>query len=279
MKGGIIDSHQRDPRVKRTACLTLLTLVTSLAGWASGGDLPGGLKLKCEVTPGRLKPGELAELAVTVELPVGWIIYDLEQVPNSVLPTTLDVDPIVDIAPLETFRSSGAQEERDPKFRNRLVRFFPISPTFRRPLRVSADARPGERVITGKIGFLAQYLLTKRFYIVSRADFGTTVLIDPPPAPASSEDKPEAVSVEQEVTSEQAAALLAPAPPRPPVPPFHIVVNTSAPPARVRNVTGIPWNVVMLVSIILTTLGVASGVLTPPMTKGTRDTWLDSLVR
>jgi hypothetical protein len=279
MKGGIIDSHRRDSRVKRIARLLFVTLVSSLVGSASAGDLPGGIRLKCQVSPSRLKPGDQAELSVTVELPVGWIIYDLEQVPNSVLPTTLDVDPIVDIAPLETFRSSGAQEERDPKFRNRLVRFFPISPTFRRPLRVSADARPGERQVTGRIGFLAQYLLTKRFYIVSRADFGTTVLIDPPPAPASSEDKPEGVSVEQEVTTEQAAALLAPEPPRPPVPPFHIVVNTPAPPRRVQSVTGIPWNVVMLVSIILTTVGVASGVLTPPITKATSGQWLDLLVR
>ncbi|MBY0588967.1 hypothetical protein K2X85_17475 [bacterium] len=259
--------------------LFILPLVLLFSPNVQSEELPGGIRLRGQVNKTRVQPGEQIEIAVTVELPPGWIVYDLEQVPNSVLPTSLDLDSLADIAPLETFRSEGAHEERDSRFRNRLVRFFPFSPTFRRPLRVSPNAAPGERTISGKVGFLAQYLLTKRFYIVSRARFEATVLIDPPPAPATSDAEPVSTITEQPVEPAVSAALLAPPPPRPPVPPFHIVVHSPAPPRRHAEDGTIPWNALFLTSVILLTIGVATGILTPTWDLSFRRDWVDAMVR
>lgn len=160
-------------------------LAASLPAWA---ELPGGIRVTANVEPEKIAPGKSARLAVTVHLPSGWIIYDLEQVPHSVLPTTIELEPHDQIAVVENFKSSGAKEDVEPKFGRRIARFFDRTPTFWRPIVAGPTARPGEQTLSGRIGFLAQHRPSKRFYLVSRAFFTAKVMIELPPPPTSTTD-------------------------------------------------------------------------------------------
>jgi hypothetical protein len=134
-------------------------------------------------------------------------------------------------------------------------------------------------VIRGHIGFLAQYLVTKRFYIISRATFEATLLIDPPPAPTSSDSPPESTTLEQPVDQAETAALLAPPPPRPPVPPFHWSVNSPLPPSQPARTESLPWNLILLTGVILLMISVATGILTPAEDFRLPPGWIDAWTR
>lgn len=214
--------------------LLLAWAIALLPAFASNATaaLPGGIKVSAKLTPERVHPGETAELSIRIHLPLGWICYDLEQVPNSVLPTTIKIDPIDDIAVTETFRSEGAKEGIESKFQNRIVRFFDLTPTFTRPVWISDRARLGEHAITGRIAFLAQHLATKRFYVVSNAHFSAPLLVELPNPSATTDERPENAGGELSPNAAEIEALLAAdlTPPKPPAPPFEIHIEAPAAP-------------------------------------------------
>ena len=227
-----VSSRRHEFESSRSWCLFTACFIALLIGWNVGsarGELPGGIRVTAQVEPARLAPGMKAELRVTIHLPSGWIVYDLEQVPNSVLPTSIEIDPTEDVAVTETFRSEGAKENIEPKFGSRIARFFDRTPTFRRPLIVAEEARPGEQVVTGHIGFLAQQRATKRFYVISKARFSTHLVIDVPKPSETTDTQPTSTLKELPYMKEAEVStpIIDAPPPRPkaPAPQFAIQIE------------------------------------------------------
>ena len=212
----------------------LLALMTSIATAGVGSllpaaELPGGIRVQGTFEPPRALPGETVTLAVTVVLPSDWVIHDIEQVPNSVMPTRIDIDPSPALVATAAFSAKGARENLDPRFAGRPVRYFSRSPTFRRPVRVASDALPGTLALSGTISFLAEQRSTGKFAVVSRAPFqanlSVVTTLEPAPLIAAS-------ATEIELPAATSTA-------RPPAPSFHIKLDlppaemeTAAPPSR-----------------------------------------------
>jgi hypothetical protein len=207
--------------------LCLAGLVAGDAALASSDELPGGIRLSVAVDPPVLQPGQIATLAVTVHLPSGWIIYDLEQAPDSVLPTSIRLEATAEIAPLENFRSEGAQERLEPSFSSRIARFFDRTPTFRRPILVGDQARPGGHDVVGSISFLAQHHPSKRFYYVSHAPFRARLMVELPAPTVTTDNEPLTSPTEAMLSPAKVEAVLRENLPRvfPPAPPFAIRVD------------------------------------------------------
>ena len=249
--------------------LTALMLIAGLLCCSSStrAELPGGIRVTAQVEPARLTPGMKAELRVTVHLPSGWIVYDLEQVPNSVLPTSIEVDPTEDIAVTETFRSEGAKEDVEPKFGSRIARFFDRTPTFRRPIITAEGARPGEHTVTGHIGFLVQQRATKRFYVITKARFSTNLVIEIPKPSATTDTLPSGTAAELPFSAASATTFLTGdvRPPRPkgPAPQFAIQVDVPKPAPR-RSSDADTGLIAWIIGIALVGAGFAWGWITPP---------------
>lgn len=243
-------------RLAHLLCLVSLIGLGSMTKsvWA---ELPGGIRVSAQVEPSTLHPGQTARLDVTVHLPSGWIIYDLEQVPNSVLPAEVELDPHDDIAALEAFRSEGAKEDREPKFGQRLARFFDRTPTFSRPVVVSADPRLGRHELTGRIAFLVQHRPSKRFYVVSKAYFSAAVTVGLPEPTTSTDVAPAPALTETELEPVAVQALMEADKPqiRPPVPPFTFAVDPILPPREPAKGTGTLFNgIVAAAGLVLSLL-------------------------
>lgn len=260
----VIPTHRRT--IDKIIPFVLLSLVALEPG-AVRAELPGGIRVTAQVEPSRLQPGMKAELRVKVHLPSGWIVYDLEQVPNSVLPTSIELDSNEDIAPVETFRSEGAKEDIEPKFGSRIARFFDRTPTFRRPIIVADNARPGEHTLTGHIGFLVQQRSTKRFYVITKALFSTNLVVEIVKPSETTDSQPASTVGELPLSEATVTSLtsLAMKPSRPagPAPNFAIQIDT--PPARAsRPWTLTPKAVAWLIGIGLVSFGFIWGWMTPP---------------
>lgn len=257
-------------RIRQSASLILtIAWATIAAALARSAEPPGGIRLTATIAPHRAAPGDTVELAVTIELPPGWTVYDIEQVPGSVLPTRLDVEPADGLGPAAAFRSEGAKESHEPHFGNRIVRYFDASPTFRRPLLVAKDARPGARKLRGRAGFLVRQSENGPFYIVNgvafEAPFVVTANVESTAAttlPASAaEIKPIAPSASTTTDPPPSTAPL----PRvhESVPPFRIVLEPSPATIHPSNPSQpflSPWIVGMLLVIV----GGALGLGLPP---------------
>ncbi|MBX9652656.1 hypothetical protein K2Y11_03465 [bacterium] len=258
------------PSRRRTILWGIPLLVLSLLALGPGttrAELPGGIRVTAQVEPGRLQPGTKAELRVKVHLPSGWIVYDLEQVPNSVLPTSIELDSNEDIAPVETFRSEGAKEDIEPKFGSRIARFFDRTPTFRRPIIVAENARPGEHTLSGHIGFLVQQRSTKRFYVITKALFSTNLVVEIVKPSETTDSQPASTTGELPLSEATVTSLTSRAmkPPRPvgPAPKFAIQIDTR--PSRISH----PWTltpkaIAWLIGIGLVSIGFIWGWMTPP---------------
>lgn len=258
------------PSHRRTIAWGIPILVLSLFALEPGtasAELPGGIRVTAQVEPNRLQPGMKAELRVKVHLPSGWIVYDLEQVPNSVLPTSIELDSNEDIAPVETFRSEGAKEDVEPKFGSRIARFFDRTPTFRRPIIVAENARPGEHTLTGHIGFLVQQRSTKRFYVITKALFSTNLVVEIVKPSETTDTQPASAMGELPLSDATVTSLTSMAlkPPRPagPAPNFAIQIDTPKPR------TSSPWRLTpkalaWLIGIGLVSAGFIWGWMTPP---------------
>jgi len=230
-------------------------------------ELPGGIRVTAEVEPKRLEPGMKAELRVKVHLPSGWIVYDLEQVPNSVLPTSIEVDPNDEVAPVETFRSEGAKEDIEPKFGSRIARFFDRTPTFRRPIIVAENARPGQHVVTGHIGFLVQQRSTKRFYVITKALYSTNLIIDLRKPSETTDTQPSSALGELPLSDATITSLtsIAAKPARPVGPAPNFAIQIDSPKTRVSK----PWTLTpkllaWLIGVGLVCFGCIWGWMTAP---------------
>lgn len=142
-----------------------------------GATPPGGIRVLASLQPPQAVPGGSAEIAVTFDLPAGWIVYDLEQPPASVLPTQLELEPMDWLGAAESFRSEGALEGPEPRFGDRIARYFDRSPTFRRPVLIAPDAPLGAKAVRGRARFLARNEGTDLFYLVNDAPFEATLTI------------------------------------------------------------------------------------------------------
>jgi hypothetical protein len=165
----------------RTNLLRIVSLAIAAAAFGAvdsdGATPPGGIRLRALLQPPEVVPGGTAEFSVTFDLPPGWIVYDLEQPPASVLPTQLELEPTDWIGAAESFRSEGALERAEPRFGDRIARYFDQSPTFRRPVLVSLDAPLGAKSIRGRARFLVKNEVTGLFYLVTDAPFEATLTI------------------------------------------------------------------------------------------------------
>lgn len=228
-------------------------VATLLAGAGIAAELPGGIQMSAKVQPIRTAPGQAVELEVSIQVPPGWIVYDVEQAPGSVLPTRIELDPIEGVAAAEAFRSQDVREASDPRFANRIVRYFDRSPTFRRPLLPSADARLGERTIRGRASFLTLDQSTGRFFVVSDAPFQTTMAIL---------DPREAADAGSVATSPPIRPARQPAPARP-TPKFSLRVDpplVEPEPPAIEPAFLSPW----AVGVLLILIGAGWGAVQPP---------------
>lgn len=160
-------------------CLAMLAVSFTLIGtprsW--GAQLPPGLSIRAIVEPDKAPAGTVVDLAITIEVPEGWISFDLDQVPNSAMPTRITLDRSPDFAPFEGYSGPRVMEARDPMFNNRIVRFFPSSPTFHRQILVTAGTQAGEREITGRVDLQLHDPATGKHYLIRQHPFRTTLTI------------------------------------------------------------------------------------------------------
>lgn len=165
---------------------------------AKSSELPPGVRVDARVEPGVIGPGQVVELELTITIPEGWVVYDLEQTANSVQPTRITLDRSEDFSPLDGYQAPGVLATRDPAFQNRIVRYFAQSPTFRRPLVFSARSGPGSKPISGRIDFQLHDPATGKYLLVRGASFATSVELrgaapksetDPEPGPLSATDE------------------------------------------------------------------------------------------
>lgn len=238
----------------------------ALVGWlaadlASGEDLPGNIRLSAMVSPIGAFPGDTVELTVTIQIPPGWQVYDVEQTPGTVLPTKFELEPMDGLAATETFRSDEALEAPEPRFGDRMVRYFDRSPQFRRPLFVNAEARSGERVVRGRATFLALDRSSNRFFVVNDAPFQATMAILDPHDSAT--DVKEAATPGITFPDPKDPAQFASSEPASAPPIFSIQVDApSIPPAPEQRATTFlsPW----MLGILLVLVGVGwASVLAP----------------
>lgn len=157
-------------------------------------ELPPGVRVDARAEPGVIGPGQVVELELTITIPEGWVVYDLEQTANSVQPTRITLDRSEDFSPLGGYQAPGVLATRDPAFQNRIVRYFAQSPTFCRPLVFSARLGPGSKPIAGHIDFQLHDPATGKYLLVRKASFATSVELrtavakmepDPEPGPLS----------------------------------------------------------------------------------------------
>lgn len=163
----------------RTCCLYIGTAIVALMianGRLCAGQLPPGVRIVAQVLPTTVQPGTVGELVITVTLPAGWITYDLEQVPDSVLPTQITLQPATAFAPLESFRSPPADERIEAEFGGRIVRYFRTSPTYRRPILFGETASGPQRV-TGWIDFQVRNETAGRCYVIHHHPFQAAVTV------------------------------------------------------------------------------------------------------
>ena len=159
--------------------IALLIPTILLVRSIGAAHLPPGVSVQARIDPAVVAPGARCELAVTIQLPPGWITYDIEQVSNTAKPTRIDIRPSVHVAPLETFASSAVLERSDPTFNHRVVRYFDSSPTFRRPILVSTNAAVGAKRVYGRIDFQVHNRKTGRFYTIRQCRFEAPLSVAP----------------------------------------------------------------------------------------------------
>ena len=154
---------------------------------ASGGDTPIDVRVQVEVAPTRAPRGTVVELAITIHMPPGWIAFDVVQVPESVMPTQINLDRSDELVPLESFQAAGVLQRPEPVFGNRLMRYFRASPIFRRPILIAAEALPGEHAIRGQMDFQVCNGASGRCYIIRKHPFEVPLTVtDQDSASASS---------------------------------------------------------------------------------------------
>lgn len=146
---------------------------------AEVGSLPGGTSLSAVMEPSVVRPGTVAELKLTVVLPKGWITYDIEQIPDSVLPTRITLEPARDWAPIEALIAPPAVEGPDISFGNRIVRYFTDSPTFCRRIIFDSLATPGPKRVTGRVSLQLKRLENGKYYLIQNVPFVGLVTVAP----------------------------------------------------------------------------------------------------
>ncbi|MFO0947612.1 MAG: hypothetical protein U1D30_17090 [Planctomycetota bacterium] len=144
---------------------------------AFSAPLPPGVAIRVVVQPSKAPPGSIVDLSITIEVPEGWVTFDLDQVANSVMPTRITLDKSSDFAPFAGYSGPRALETRDPMFNNRIVRFFPQSPTFHRQILVTAGTQAGDRDISGRIDLQLHDPATGKHYLIRQHPFQTTLTI------------------------------------------------------------------------------------------------------
>lgn len=204
--------------MKRSACQAVLaaaTIVVILGPPArAGSQLPPGVRVTASVQPTAAQPGTTVELQLTVTLPAGWITYDLEQVPDSVLPTQITLQSSTGFAPLESYRSPPAEERIESQFGSRIIRFFRASPTYHRPVLLS-DTAAGTIRIAGWLDFQVCNEATGRCYVIHHHPFQAAVTV-PPIATAPKSDGTTTATPRSESPTRAAAPSVPPAEPSAP---------------------------------------------------------------
>ena len=153
------------------------TLIVMLA-WARTGlcaQPPGGIRVLAHIQPSVARPGTVIELAITIELAPGWVTYDFNQAPDSVLPTRIRMKRSRRYIGLDSFIAPPALERPEPFFNHRIVRFFQTSPTFRRPVLVSADAGNGNLELSGHVDLQVSEQATHRHIVLRKLPFRASV--------------------------------------------------------------------------------------------------------
>jgi hypothetical protein len=179
---GVAD--RRPPRVFKLATGALLVALLAFQVPSVTLAQAPSVRVVPSVQPAAVAPGTVFELQLTIELPEGWIAYDVEQQPDSVPPTRIYLDASPTFAPVDAFRGPLARHRPDPSMNHRLVRYFDQSPTFRRGMLVAPDAPAGSTPLSGRLDFQVRCEQTGRSYVIRKYPFRIEVTIGTAPLPA-----------------------------------------------------------------------------------------------
>lgn len=143
----------------------------------AGATLPDGMKIAARFEPAATAPGSIVELALTVELPPGWVAFDLEQEAESAFPARISLLEHRELAPLETFVAPPALEKRDPQFTDKIVRYFDRSPTFHRKILVGHNAQNGWLRLEGRLDIQVRNQATGKSLLLLGQSFSATLQV------------------------------------------------------------------------------------------------------
>lgn len=150
------------------------------------GRPPAGFSLRAEVDPARAPAGTVVDLAIHVLPPTGWITYDLQQVPNGVMPTRIVLEAGNNLLPLGAFWAPPPRERPDPFYNHRVVRFFETAPSFRRRILIDPNTPLGLHRISGRVDLALSEEESGRTVIVSKHPFDAVLVVTAPPPSTTS---------------------------------------------------------------------------------------------
>ena len=111
---------------------------------------PKDAELTATIEPAEARPGDVVQLKVHAKLKPGWHIYTFAEQQREDGPRHTLFDPF-DLAGLEkdgTWTASKKPEARaEPAFENKTFEFFEDEVSWSLPLKIPADAAPGEKTV------------------------------------------------------------------------------------------------------------------------------------
>jgi hypothetical protein len=158
-------------------CIAIIAVFSAAKRSIGAADPPAGVQVIATVKPDALLPGTVFELSVTIEVPHGWITYDVTQALDSAAPTQIYLDGSEWTAPLEPFHGPPPRQRPDSLFQGRIARYFHSSPTFRRRMLLSGAAKAGPITVSGQIDFQVCDERTGRGYVIRRHRFTANAVV------------------------------------------------------------------------------------------------------
>lgn len=165
----------------RPLALIRASALLALLGWSlfARASLPPGVSLTARTEPNLAPPGTVVDLEVRIELPAGWVAYDLEQLPDSAEPARLQLRRLASVAPLGPWTTTSAQQRREPALENRPVRYLTSPAIFARRLLVLSSATPKSVTIEGLLNVHLLDERSGRSYLVHDHPFQATLRLLP----------------------------------------------------------------------------------------------------
>lgn len=157
--------------------LAAVALAVLFIATKSRAALPDGINVRSEIAPSEARPGTVVELRVTVGFPAGWVLYDVSQVPGSVLPTRIDLTKSDDFVPLDRFVGPTPIEEPSPRFHHRVVRYFTKPTTFQRSIILAPDSQPNRIQVSGTLDFQVCDPQSGRCHLIKQHPFSAEVSV------------------------------------------------------------------------------------------------------